>query len=552
MEQDMAEELRFHLEARIEDLVRQSVNPKEASRRAKLEFGSREACKEQCRQARGLHLLDEAWQDLRYAFRSLGHDPGFTLAVVLSLALGFGGNTAVFSLLDAIVLKSLPVEKPGELSLVREYPEPNAGRFSYLMFEQFEEARPAEDSLMAMGRVARLNVWLTGGRQPEPATGQLVSGGYFSTLGISSTMGRLLTAEDNRVIDGRPVVVISYRFWQSRFGGAPSVLGREIKLNTAWFTIVGIAHQGFSGVWADQPVDLWIPLAMQHSVHYSQDFSNSDGSVDRPWLPQDGIRWLDIVSRTTPHEHGRLATALNAAFQRANAPYADRIADPAERRVALSHHVVLEPFGRGFSALRTNFTDPLLILMAMVGLVLFIACANVANLLLARSTARQGEIATRLSMGAGRARLIRQLLTESVLLALAGGAAGVVLAHWTSAFLAQMALRNSPTTLPPAFTLDVRVLGFAAMLSFITGILFGLAPALRATRTALGTALKSGVAKRNGRLQAQRDAAPGCITGNAFSVAPGRCGPVHAQPALSVACRPWIRPRASSGSVDRY
>lgn len=290
MEEDMAEELRFHLDARIEDLVRQSIHPAEARRRARLEFGSREACMERRRQARGLHFLDEARQDMRYAIRSLRHNPGFALAAVLSLALGIGLNTAIFSLLDAVVLKSLPVEKPGELSLVSEYPEPNAGRFSYPMFERFEQVRPAEDSLMAMSRVASMNAWLTGDRQPQTAAGQLVSGAYFSTLGVSPAIGRLLSGEDNRTIDGRPVAVISYGFWQNRFGGASSVLGREIKLNTAWFTIVGVAPRGFSGVWVDKPVDLWIPLAMQQGVHYSQDFSNNDAFVDRPWLPQDGIR----------------------------------------------------------------------------------------------------------------------------------------------------------------------------------------------------------------------------------------------------------------------
>jgi predicted permease len=493
MEQDMADEFGFHFEHRIEDLTRAGVPLAEAARQARLEFGSQGAYREQCREARGLRFFDECRQDLRYAFRTLRSNPGFAAVAILSLALGIGANTAIFSLLDAVLLKSLPVARPGELFLLNsDGPSVRAQRYSYPTFQRFREAAPAPNTLLAMSRIAPLNTLAPGERESVAATGQLVSGEYFATLGIYPELGRLLTSEDNRILDGHPVAVISHGFWQRRFGGSPAVLGRQIQLNGTSFAVVGVAQRSFSGVWVDSPIDLWLPLVMQHTVRYAQHYSASNAEDNRPWPPQDGITWLDVILRANAEQGSRLRSVLDATFQQSLAERAQRIAESEERRLFLAQRLTFQPFGHGFSNLRRQFAAPLWALMAMVAVVLLIACANIANLLLARSAARQREIAVRLSIGASRTRLIRQLLTESTLIAVLGGVAGVATAHWASAFLARMALGNRVGPIPPAFALDLRVLGFAAALSIATGILFGLAPAFRTTQVQLSDALKAG------------------------------------------------------------
>jgi predicted permease len=493
MEQEMSDEFRFHFERRIEDLTRAGVPPPEAARQARLEFGAREAYKDECREARGLRLFDECGQDLRYAFRTLRSNPGFAAVSILSLALGIGANTAIFSLLDAVMLKSLPVARPGELFLINtDGPTARAQRYSYPMYQRFRDVAPAANTLLAMSRIAPLNTIAPGERESMAASGQLVSGEYFATLGVYPELGRLLTSEDNRILDGHPVAVISHGFWQRRFGGSPGILGRQIQLNGTYFTMIGVASRSFSGVWVDSPIDIWLPLVMQHTVRYAQHYSANNAQPDRPWMPQDGVTWLDVILRADSEQSSRLRAILNTKFQQDVAGQAQRIADLEERRLFSEQHLIFRPFGHGFSSLRSQFAAPLWTLMVMVAVVLLIACANIANLLLARSAARQREIAVRLSIGASRGRLIRQLLTESILVAMLGGAAGVATAHWASALLVRMALGRQSGAIPPAFALDLRVLGFAAALSIATGILFGLAPAFRTTQVQLSDALKSG------------------------------------------------------------
>jgi predicted permease len=495
MEQDMADEFGFHSERRVEDLIQAGVPPTEAARQARLEFGAREAYKDDCRQARGLRFFDECGQDLRYGFRTLRSNPGFAAVAILSLALGIGANTAIFSLLDAALLKSLPVARPDELLVLNSdgaFFHGGGRTFSYPMFQRFRAAAPAAHTLLAMSRTAPLNTLAPGERESVGATGQLVSGEYFATLGVYPELGQLLTPEDNRILDGHPVAVISHGFWQRRFGGSPAVLGRQIQLNGTSFTIVGVVARSFSGVWVDSPVDVWLPLVMQHTVRYAQHYSANNAQADRPWTPQDGVDWLDVIFRANSEQSSRLRAVLNATFQQNVAERAQRIAGAEERRLFLDQHLTFRPFGHGFSNLRREFAAPLWALMAMVAVVLLIACANIANLLLARSAARQREIAVRLSIGASRTRLIRQLLTESTLVAVLGGVAGIATAHWASAFLVRMALGGRAGAVPPAFALDLRVLGFAAALSIATGILFGLAPAFRTTKVQLSDALKAG------------------------------------------------------------
>src|SRR4029453_9331477 len=320
----------------------------------------------------------------------------------------------------------------------------------------------------------------------------------FSTLGVQPALGRMLVPADHRLVDGYSVAGISHGYWQRRFGGLPSVIGREIELNRRSFTIVGVGPRSFAGVWVDAPVDVWMPLMMQHAVAYSQNYSAMRSDVSQPWVGQSGIVGCDLVGRATADERENLRTALDAVFGQRLAEIAQQLTDATELQRVLGQHLVLRPFGNGFSALRRQFETPLLLLMGMVACVLLVACANVANLLLARSAARNREIAVRLSLGASRMRVIRHLLSESIILALLGGLTGVIVAQWTRAFLIRMAL-GLESAIPPGFELDARVFAFASALSLVTWMLFGLAPAVRATRVELGSALKIGSQRVLGR-----------------------------------------------------
>ncbi len=420
-------------------------------------------------------------QDLRYALRSLKNNPGFAAVAILSLALGMGANTAIFSLLNSVMLRTLPVSKPEELSVLRTTgARPGPQRYSYPLFQRLQQAAPDPGSMAAMSRVARVLTITGNSREAEAARMQLVSGEYFQVLGIHAAMGRVITPDDNRVLGGHPLAVISYGYWQRRFGGSPAALGSAITVNGARLAIGGVAQKGFSGLWADVETDLWVPLMMQSEVRYRQNYSDMNGQgAGQPWPPQEQIWWLDIVARDGARGAG-LEARLNPVFQR----------EPGREANALA----LEPCANGFSTLRPRFSAPLVVLMGMVGVVLLICCANVANLLMARAAARSREVAVRLSIGASRARIIRQLLTESLALALLGSVAGLLAGVWTSMWLARMALGMTSTSGPLPFSigLDARVLGFTAAVCVVTAVFFGLAPAFRATRVDLNAALKSG------------------------------------------------------------
>jgi predicted permease len=392
------------------------------------------------------------------------------------MALGTGANTAIFSLLDTVMLRGLPVGRPSELFNVKKVGLGH-DQFSYPQFQRLRGAMIAPNVITAFGRVARFNAILADNNRSEGVNGQLVSGEFFSVLRLYPVLGRLLSAEDNRTVPGLPVAVVSHGFWQRRFGGAPAAVGSGISLNGAHFTIVGIAPPAFAGVWADNRTDIWIPLLAQSEVRYFQNFSASNSQPMRPWVPQEGIEWLDLIVRA---ERGALESArarLNTAYQQEVSREAQAIGNAEERRLYLRKHLEFESCSRGFSNLRARFGGPLAVLMSMVALVLLIACANVANLLLGRSAVRQREIAVRMSIGASRARLIRQLMTESLVLGLLGGAAGLIIAGWLARILAQSAVGGDYS-----ITLDFRVLAFTSIVSLAATMLFGLAPALRATR----------------------------------------------------------------------
>jgi predicted permease len=360
------------------------------------------------------------------------------------------------------------------------------------MFNEFQQSLAGVADTAAMSRVARMVVVPRGAEQPEFANVQLVSGQYFHTLGISPAVGRLLNDDDNKTIGAHPVAVISDKFWRGRFYGSPDIVGQQLSLNGALFTIVGVAQPDFSGVWLEIPTDIWIPVFMQSEVRYAQAYSANQADTQKPWISQNTIWWLDIIVR--PRNVATTTAVLGGTFSRLISPAAQNIIDPVQRERFLQQRIELRPFAQGLSALRLTFISPLKTLMAMVALLLLVACANTANLLLARASSRQREIAVRLSLGATRGRLIRQLLLEGLLVGAVASIAGLLLTPFASDLLIRrtIAVVNTPAAAPFSATLDGRVLIFTIGLSLTTTVLFALIPALRATRVSPIASLKSG------------------------------------------------------------
>jgi predicted permease len=425
-------------------------------------------------------------QDIRFGLRTLAKNPGFTLVAILTLALGIGANAAIFSLTDQVLLRLLPVERPQELVVLRS-PGKNHGRtwndiegghsFSYPMYKDLRDRNEVFAGLLARFHV---QVSVAGQGQSQLAEGELVSGNYFQVLGVQPALGRVLSSQDETAPGANPVTVLSYGYWTRHFGGDPNILNKQLAVNGNSLTVVGVARPGFAGVQVGLVPDLFIPITMKAAMT-----PNWDGLADR------NDHWVTMLGRLKPGLAAAKAEAGLAPLYRAilegEAPALKL--SPRDQQEFLNRKVVLDTGSHGRPVLQHDAKQPLLILMAMVGLVLLIACANLASLLIARGEGRQREIALRLALGAGRGRLVRQLMTESLLLAIAGGAAGLALASWTLSLIVN-SIPEDVGASGLTRQLDYRVLLFACAVSFVTGVLFGLAPAIRATRTDLQSVLK--------------------------------------------------------------
>jgi predicted permease len=481
---ELDEELNGFIEMAAEEKVKQGLSPREALRAVHLERGNLEVTKESVRSAGWEFLLEALWQDFRYAGRQLRTNPLFTAAALLSLALGIGANTAIFQLIDAVRLRTLPVKNPQEIARVAiDHRGGGSGNFSsrypdvtFAMWEQIRKQQQGFSEVFAWGP----NVFnIAPGGEVHNVQGLWVSGEFFETLGVQPALGRLLSPLDDQPGCGSPAVTISYSFWQREFAGERSVLDRTLTINRQPFRIIGVAPPDFTGVEVGRYFDLAAPLCSEPLVNgeYSQLKKRSD------W-------WLSVMGRLKPGWGVERA----AAQLRAISPGLFEATLPPEFNPSNATHFLQYKLGAfvadsGLSHLRRDYEWPLWLLLGLAGLVLLIASANLANLMLARASSREREIGVRLALGAGPARLIRQLLAESLLLALIGAALGAFLAR----NLGQLLVTSLSTQQDPLFVdlgTDWRMLAFTTGLAVLTCILFGLAPALRATSLAPGVVLK--------------------------------------------------------------
>jgi predicted permease len=438
-------------------------------------------------------------QDFRYALRQLRKSPGFTFVALATLALGIGANTGIFTLVNAVMLKALPVPNPEQLYLViNNNFAPQSTRFSYPFFQRARAAVPRGSQLAAASYPGDFYASFGDG-EPEMVKGQLVSGNYFATLETYAQLGRLIDENDDRVAGGSPVGVISYGCWERRFGRDPDVIGRKLVVNGMPIQIVGVAAERFFGTRVGAAPEFWLPTSMQSEVHYQQHYSqDTSAPTASPWVSVPGVRWLQFVVRVNDRlQVAPTSGALNQIFHLDLVQAAAQEKDPSERESMLRAKLTLVPGARGLPNLENTFSKPLVALMAMVGIILLIACANLANLLLARATAREREIAVRLSLGSTRAGLMRQLLVECVFLSLCGAACGTAIAYWFTSALPRWA-SSGGTPIPINLTPDTHVLLFSVVIAVLTGIVFGLAPALQGSRVEPIHALKSGVRAASG------------------------------------------------------
>jgi len=469
VEGELDEELRGFLEMAAEEKMKQGMSSKDALRAVRLERGNLEVTKEVVRSAGWESVLETCWRDMRFGVRTLRKSPAFTAVVVLTLTLGIGANTAIFTLLHASLWRPLPVKDPQEIfHLMRTSSEGDfAGEFSYSfpLFQQLSKIADSWGEMFATETVGSRKFSLDM-QSKERIVGEAVSANFFSVLHVEPILGRVLELQDDNVLGGNHFAVLSHGFWMHRFQSDAAILGKTIFYDEAPYTVVGVAQPGFFGIEPEVSVDVWVPVT---------------ASVDRGWRPDPNINWLRLLLRLRP---GVDVSQAQAMFETAfRAHVADTLmpgASPRWKSMLKGQHVTLRPARSGLASTGRKYEKPLLVLLAVVVVVLLISCANIANLILARNAARRQEIMVRLALGASRGRIAWQLFTEHFLLSFAGAVCAIFLSVWGTRLLFSL-LPQSP--LPLAFDLrpDFAIFGFAVCTAFVTATLFGLGPALRAS-----------------------------------------------------------------------
>ncbi|MGC2162279.1 MAG: ABC transporter permease [Silvibacterium sp.] len=476
---DLSEELRQHLEEKTEQFIREGMPRKEAEQAARRAFGNPTLLEERSREVWQWPTLESILADVKYALRQLVRSPGFALTSILTLALGIGANTAIFTLVHGILLRSLPVTNPSQLYRIGDNDDccveggfpGRAGDtgdftiFSYDLYRSLKASAPEFEELSATQASQPQFSVRRGNALSKPLRGEFVSGNYFSTLGLGPFAGRVLAGSDDTPA-ASPTVVLSYHAWQSEFAADPSIIGSTIYIQAHPFTVIGVAPPGFYGDrMTDGPPDFWMPLSTEPYV-------NGDSAI----LHHADSHWLYLIGRVRPHTNiGSLQAKLSVVLQHWLSARSTYTANGGAAIIS-KMHVILSPGGGGIQNVQQEVGQGLKMLMILASVVLLIACANIANLMLARATTRRSEAAIRMSLGAGRRRLIRQILTESVLLSCIGGLAGLVVAYAGSRTILALAFPDAHN-LPLEAGPSLPILGFAFAVSLLTGILFGTAPA---------------------------------------------------------------------------
>ena len=509
-EQDLSEELRFHIEQQTAANVAAGMPREEARRQAMLQLGAIEGVKEYCREERRAFWLESLWTDVRYGARMLRKSPGFTMVAILTLALGIGANTAIFTILDGVLLQALPVRDPAQLVLLQwhthhgpKYDEYSGFgdcddgsdaahhwgcSYSSPMFDAIHSGVTVFDGVCAFAGPAKLT--MTGPGAASSVNGEIISGDYFKVLGVRTSIGRPIEAGDDTTA-ASPVVVLTNAFWQRAFGGSTSAVGSTIRLNGVPFAIVGVAEPSFASLTPGKTQDLWLA----RSIFPRVDVRNGWSRIDDPTNA-----WLAIVARLkhgVPREEAQNAVSLlfRNELVHDSHPLSDENQNPSITLLSAQDGLVGE---------KATFRTPLYILTIAAGIILLIAWANLAGLLLARSRTRLREVAVRLALGASRARVVRQLLVESITLAVLGGTLGAFFAWWGVHVIVALVSSESPRPFTFQISPDIRILLFTAAASIASGIFFGLAPALGCTRINLTPVLKQGAGLYSNAMPARR------------------------------------------------